>query len=155
MLTKIFKRPLPTRHTLGDRGERLAGGYLRRRFYRILERNYRCRPGEIDIIAGKGDLLVVVEVKTRQKPFLNHPLYSIGPEKMDRIIRATRYYTHQKRVHDYYVRFDVITVIFSQERRFPRITHLKNAFNTAYMPTWFTSWRIRKQFIRGFFKGRR
>lgn len=70
---------------LGRWGEDMAAHALRERGYTILERNWRCRSGEIDIIAVDGDCIVIVEVKTRRTVQFGHPLESVTPRKCARL----------------------------------------------------------------------
>ncbi len=70
---------------LGRWGEAVAANALRNRGYTILEQNWRCRSGEIDLIAVDGDCIVIVEVKTRRTTQFGHPLESITPRKCVRL----------------------------------------------------------------------
>lgn len=73
--------------TLGQRGEHLAAKYLEQHGYRLLERNWRCQAGEIDIVAELDGLLVIVEVKTRRTTDCGHPLEALTPTKIARLYR--------------------------------------------------------------------
>jgi len=75
---------------LGRRGERLAENHLLARGYRFLERNWRCRHGEIDLVVRDGDALVFVEVKTRSSTTFGHPFEAITPVKLARLRRLAR-----------------------------------------------------------------
>ncbi|GAB3608226.1 MULTISPECIES: YraN family protein [Humibacter] len=70
---------------LGRRGEELAARYLKARGYRVIERNWRCPQGEIDIVAERGGELAVVEVKTRSSTVYGHPFDAITPVKAARL----------------------------------------------------------------------
>ncbi len=72
---------------LGRRGERIAERALIGRGYRILDRNWRCREGEIDLVARDGDALVFVEVKTRSSDAFGHPFEAITAAKLARLRR--------------------------------------------------------------------
>jgi putative endonuclease len=113
----------------GKSGEKLAMWYLRLSGYRIVERNYRCRPGEIDIIAQKGNLLVFVEVRTRISGTLQHPLETVDPVKVSRTVQAARTYLLLFRAPLPCCRFDVIGITAADRFPFRRLWHLKNAFN--------------------------
>jgi len=106
MFGKRKARPLSS----GEKGERQACRYLRFRGYRILERNYRCPPGEIDIVAGKRDIIVFVEVRTRKAGALVDPLASISDLKTARFVDAARHYLTARRTPNAASRFDIITV---------------------------------------------
>lgn len=113
--------------SIGQRGEKTAIWYLRLKRYRILTRNFLCRLGEIDIVAQREDMIVFVEVRTRQYPFLVDPLATVDQWKIERIIRAAKYYLAKERLGEPPCRFDVIGISFVQGKR-PRVRHIKDAF---------------------------
>lgn len=82
----------PDRHRIGQRGETLAAGFLQKQGYRILERNFRVKGGEIDIIAQEKNTLVFVEVKARQDDSFGRPEEAINPQKIATIMRVGEYY---------------------------------------------------------------
>ncbi|MEE9904052.1 MAG: YraN family protein [Chlorobium sp.] len=98
-------------HSLGRQGEQLAAEYLIRKGYRIVERNYRARRNEIDIIAIDRGTLCFIEVKTRGSLEKGHPLEAVTPQKQKEIIKAAKSYllTVENREPD--CRFDVIAVL--------------------------------------------
>ena len=97
---------------LGKLGESLASDYLAKKGFIIVENNYRCFDGEIDIIAKREDLLIIVEVKTRSRIDSEETLLSITKSKQRKISRATADFVEKNQQYsDYYIRFDVITVI--------------------------------------------
>lgn len=112
-----------TRQT-GTAYEQLAEKYLRENGYQILERNFRCRLGEIDIIATHQGQLVFVEVKYRARGDHGHPTNAVNRQKQVRISNVASYYiyTHRQFVRTNY-RFDVVSII-DQE-----ITLYQNAFS--------------------------
>jgi putative endonuclease len=114
---------------VGKQGETLAVWYLRLSGYRIVERNFRCRLGEIDIIARKRNLLVFVEVRTRTSGSLQHPLETVDHVKVFRTVQAAQRYLLGTGPSLPFCRFDVIGLM--PEKRFPlrRLWHLKNAFD--------------------------
>ncbi len=116
------------RKTKGDRGERSAVWLLRRKFYRILERNYTCPVGEIDIVARKGATLCFVEVRTRTGSDHGTAIEAIHPEKQRQVIRTARYYLHQKNVADIDVRFDVVGITLNSRGRVVGRHLIPNAF---------------------------
>jgi len=111
---------------LGDRGEELAVRHLRSQGYRIVERNYRCRLGEIDCVAVQGRTLVFLEVKTRRTDEFGGPLEAVDARKRRRMTRLARYYAKEKGLSDVSQRFDVVAVWFDGAR--PRIELYPNAF---------------------------
>lgn len=78
--------------TMGKRGEDAAAAYLAKQGYRILARNYRCREGEIDLVAQEGEFLVFVEVKARSSTAYGYGRDAITPRKQAKIILTARYY---------------------------------------------------------------
>jgi len=98
------------RQRLGAAGERAATTFLRRRRYRILQRNYRCPTGELDLIALDGTTVVFVEVKTRTQEGFGNPLEAVDRRKQRQIIRAAKYFLSEHNLHDRPVRFDVVGV---------------------------------------------
>ncbi|MBQ8590070.1 MAG: YraN family protein [Firmicutes bacterium] len=111
----------------GQWGEELACNYLRRNGYEILERNFRCRTGELDIIAVKGSVLCFVEVKSRRGTLHGWPSEAVTPQKQKHLKGAALYYLHSHpgdQIRD--LRMDVIEVLRVDRRNY--IRHIKNAF---------------------------
>lgn len=96
---------------LGRSGEDEAVRYLTGRGWQILERNWRCRDGEIDIVARDGRTLVFVEVRTRSSARFGHPLDTVTPRKVRRLRLLARRYTQQRHLRGEYMRIDVIGII--------------------------------------------
>jgi len=115
------------RKQLGRVGEEAAVRELLRRHYRIIDRNYLCRTGEIDIIAEHNGTLVFVEVKTRSSRSWEDPLEAVTPQKQDRIYRAARHFMAGYRVQPR-IRFDVVSIITDPEGGAPQVSLLENAF---------------------------
>lgn len=115
---------------VGMRGEQEAVRYLKRKGYTILERNFRTRSGEIDIIAFRDGVLVFAEVRSRTEPYDPHPLETINDRKRRRIAAAARIYCRRHRMEqqDVTPRFDVIGVIFPRGDTDPVVQHVEDAF---------------------------
>jgi putative endonuclease len=116
-----------TTKELGLRGEQEAARLLKKRGYKILEKNFRSRLGEVDIVAREGETIVFVEVKTRASENFGSPKEAIDTRKRRRIIRASLDYLNRSRAYgDRGIRFDVVTV----EKKGGRFTAelMKNAF---------------------------
>ncbi len=112
-----------SRRSLGEGYEQTAAEFLKREGYEILERNFRYRQGEIDLIARDGGYLVFIEVKYRRDLQSGHPLEAVGTYKQRRIARAAVYYCHSHGISDSQAcRFDVISILGNE------IEHVKNAF---------------------------
>ncbi|MCX7793798.1 MAG: YraN family protein [Thermodesulfovibrionales bacterium] len=108
----------------GIKGENLAINYLKKKGYKILERNYRTRAGEIDIIASKDGMVVFVEVKTRSTDLFGAPEESVTKEKQERLKKAALYYLKDLKNMPP-LRFDVISIELKPE---PTIVHIEYAF---------------------------
>lgn len=119
-------------HLLGQQGERLAADYLNKKGYRIIERNYRYRRNEIDIIARFKGTLCFIEVKTRSSEEKGHPAEAVTPQKQQEIIKAARAYLAFKGGGEIDCRFDVVTVLVQNmdEERIKSfvIEHFTDAF---------------------------
>lgn len=97
------------RRSVGSQGEDAVAHWLISRGFTVLEKNYRTREGEVDLIASKSDLLVFVEVKTRKSSYF--PLSQvIVPQKQKRIIRAAKHYLASHEYGEKACRFDVALV---------------------------------------------
>ncbi len=112
---------------LGRRGEDLAAEHLRRQGLVVLERNWRCREGEIDVLATDGRTLIVCEVKTRSGRGYGSPAESVTPEKRNRIRGLALRWLAARRVAWCPLRFDVIA-IDCPPRGTPVLRHLVGAF---------------------------
>lgn len=110
---------------LGEKGEELALRYLQSKGYQILERNFRCRLGEIDLIALDRDCLVFVEVRTRTNARYGLPLETITETKKRKIRRTAQYFLSGGKYQDLYARFDVVAVDFVGGMH---LNHIQDAF---------------------------
>ena len=105
------------RRAIGTEYETLACEYLIRHGYQILCRNFRCRQGEIDIIARDRDYLVFIEVKYRRDEHEGDPVEAVDARKQARILRTARYYMTRYHIsEDTPCRFDVVAVLGSNVR---------------------------------------
>jgi len=111
----------------GEAGEDLACAHLRSEGYEILARNYRCRSGEVDIVARQGDATVFVEVKERHGASHGEGVEAVTFGKRRRVVRAARLYAASKGVSEGEVRFDVVAIDWEDGR--PRIRHDRGAFD--------------------------
>lgn len=113
---------------IGFYGEKVSIDFLRNEGYKILEKNFNCSSGEIDIIVFKNNILSFIEVKSRFTNSFGNPKESVTCYKQRRIINSAKYYLHRKKLYDYYIRFDVIEVIFNFDCSKYEIEFLKDAF---------------------------
>lgn len=109
-------------NAIGAKGEFDATAYLKKKKYKILEKNYKNKLGEIDIIAKDKDYLVFVEVKTRSSQFFGRPSEAVTPTKQHKVRMAAQFYLKDKKLYDQPCRFDVIEVLDGE------INHIENAF---------------------------
>jgi putative endonuclease len=114
----------------GKKGEELAADYLTKAGYRIVERNYRCVFGEIDIVAEEGDTLVFVEVKSRHSSSYGEPQLAVDYRKQRKISTVALNYIEEKHKQGRNARFDVVSVKLSSSGH--AIDLIKNAFELAF-----------------------
>lgn len=110
---------------IGDSGESAVAKYLKRRLYRVVDTNYSCRFGEIDIIARKGKYICFVEVKTRAPDSKERPAAAVNSAKQRRIITTAQCYIAAKGTR-LQPRFDVAEVVLDGEKI--KINYIENAF---------------------------
>lgn len=115
-----------SREALGGEGEKIAAKFLTGRGYKILERNFRCKIGEIDLIASKDGFLVFIEVKTRTADSGMHPSLSVTGRKQEKVRRVGEYYQARNPGLVQQPRFDVISVEMEVDDE--KVEHLTNAF---------------------------
>ena len=111
---------------LGRAGEDAAAAFYRRRGYRVVDRNYRCRAGEIDLVVRRGRLLVFCEVKTRTSQMWGAPAEAVGVLKQNRIRRSAGTWLAEHRGRRRELRFDVVSVAVAEGGL--EVTHLPGAF---------------------------
>ncbi|MEC5191039.1 MULTISPECIES: YraN family protein [unclassified Arthrobacter] len=109
---------------LGRRGEELASGYLEAQGMRILDRNWRCPEGEIDIVAVDGGTLVFAEVKTRTSLAYGHPFEAVGADKLARLHRLAAAWCRHHGLLQPPRRVDVVAVLDDGSGE-PAVEHLK------------------------------
>jgi putative endonuclease len=118
------------KNDVATRGEDAATAYLERIGLHVVERNWRCKAGEIDIIALDGDVLVLVEVKTRRSDKAGGPEDAVTPTKQKRIARLAEAYVAASGLEPVQVRFDVIAIrVLASDRALLR--HYRAAFEAA------------------------
>ncbi|UTD15515.1 YraN family protein [Tenacibaculum mesophilum] len=110
---------------LGKKGEQLAIDYLVKNGYTIVEKNYCFQKAEVDIIAQKKDVLVVIEVKTRSTSYFGNPQDFVNSKKIKLLVTAIDNYVNERGL-DVEVQFDIIAII-KQQNKFV-IEHIENAF---------------------------
>ena len=108
----------------GNLGELIALRYLIKKGAKILEKNYRIKTGEIDIIAKIEDELVFIEVKSRSSTRYGYPAEAVNYKKINKISNVARYFMLINNFNDVPIRFDVIEIYFNEKK----INHIINAF---------------------------
>ena len=119
------------RLSLGKKGEAQARKHLKKQGYRILEQNYRCRFGEIDLIAEHDGCLVFVEVKTRSGLAFGQPSEAVTRHKQQQISKVALEYMAKSGLRDRAARFDVVAVL-THDNSSPTIEIIPAAFELCY-----------------------
>jgi len=117
------------RQIFGQEGERIAERYLSKKGYRLVERNYRCPVGEVDLIVLDRRVIVFVEVKTRRHERFGPPLESVHPRKQQKMIKAALWFLSDHKLHERDARFDVVGISFGGQE--PVVEHIENAFDVG------------------------
>ncbi len=105
-------------------GEIIACKYLANQGYTIVDKNFSCKFGELDIVAFLEDMFVVVEVKTRKNPDFSLASEAVDYNKIRNIKKSTDYFMHKHRIFDSYVRFDIIECYWESMQ----VRHIEDAF---------------------------
>ena len=115
---------------IGYLGEELATKYLKEKNYEIIQRNFICRQGEIDIIAldKTKKELVVIEVKTRTNNKYGNPSESVNENKQKHIYRTAEYYTYKNKLDKMLIRFDIIEININISKKTYKLNHIYKAF---------------------------
>ncbi|MEA3328471.1 MAG: YraN family protein [Candidatus Omnitrophota bacterium] len=123
---------------LGWRGEKIALTFLKKRRYHILQTNFSCPLGEIDLIAKQSNDIVFIEVKTRKSFNYGMPLDSITQKKKRQLVKTALFYLKKYKLIQEPCRFDVISVSIINQQTKPRIELIKDAFwcEEAYKSCW-------------------
>ena len=117
------------RKRLGQEGEQIAERFLKKKGYRLVERNYRCKTGEVDLIVLDRKVIVFVEVKTRTDDSFGSPFEAVEAHKQHKMIQAAQFFLHERKLHQRDARFDVVGI--SWPGGTPVIEHIENAFEVS------------------------
>jgi putative endonuclease len=112
--------------SLGDRGERLAAGFLKRAGMTVIGTNIQCGKGELDIVAMEGDVLVIAEVRARADENFMRVEETVNWKKRKSLRKAAKVYVRRRKLYDMQVRFDVIAIVGEAGKE--EIRHHKHAF---------------------------
>ena len=112
---------------LGREGERIAEVFLKKKGYKLVERNYRCAAGELDLILLDRRVIVFVEVKTRTGTGYGTPLDAVESRKQQKMIHAAQFFLNAKKLAQREARFDVVGISWPGGE--PSVEHIENAFD--------------------------
>jgi putative endonuclease len=112
----------------GEQGEQRAAAYLQKLGYRILQKNYRCREGEIDIVARDGQTLVFIEVKTRDTYGNERPEAAVTASKKHKLCKAARHFMKKYKLTGSLFRFDIIGLDIDMQKTWT-LHHWQNTIN--------------------------
>ena len=113
---------------IGSYGENIAAKYLQSLNYKIIKRNYRCKIGEIDIIARHENFLSFTEVKTRYEIGYGSPAESVNKRKQFKIYKVAEFYIMENRLFNLNFRFDVIEILLNNKNDSFAVRLIENAF---------------------------
>lgn len=117
--------------SIGQKGEETAVKILKKQGYKIIERNFRTKMGEIDIIAMDGEYTCFVEVRLRKNNDYGSPADTIDARKRRRIMNTAKYYAQKKRIYDSPMRFDAVLInadSFGEELSNINVEVIRDAF---------------------------
>ena len=123
----MFEMKDRSKINFGKEGEKIAADFLKKNGYRIIETNFRCVLGEIDIIAKDKEELVLLEVKTRKSGEMGYPEQAVGMKKRKKMSQLALWYLQEKNMMDTPTRFDVVAITISPSES--EIKLIKNAFD--------------------------
>ena len=115
------------RQKLGEKGEKLAEKFLRRKGFRVRARGYRCRWGEIDLIAQHKDSIVFIEVRTQSSDRFGSAYDALTSAKKLHVRRAAKHYLQKYRLTDKPYRYDFIQIVINKTDP-PQIEHIEDVF---------------------------
>lgn len=115
------------RHTIGKEGETIAIEFLKKKGYKILDKNFFTKQGEIDIIAKYKEEYIFVEVKTRKNKKYGEPIDAVDKNKIKHLKKAISYYLYINKLENKFIRIDVIEVKHIKNKTY--INHIKQAIN--------------------------
>lgn len=127
---KLSPNASPFHFSLGARGEAMACNFLVKKGYQIVEKNYRCRLGEMDVIAKKGNRLSFIEIKSRSGHQFGEPQDAVDARKQAKLMKIASWYLKEKKLGDTPVSFDVIAVMWKKSD-IPEIRLIEHAFEMA------------------------
>lgn len=129
MMSEETTKKKDKRKQVGTQGEMLAVEYLKTKGYEIVISNWKCKSGEIDIIAQMEQMVVFIEVRTRlNKGSYGTPQESVNDHKQRKVRNTARVYIHQHGKYNESIRFDVIAIYLKADGSLLELNHIANAF---------------------------
>jgi putative endonuclease len=119
------------RRWFGNRSERAAAKHLRSLGYKIVARNFRCKIGELDLVALDGKTVVFAEVRSTEHAKTERPALSVDLAKQKRLTQLALYFLQRKKLLNHAARFDVLCIAWPAGQKLPTIEHFKNAFEAV------------------------
>jgi len=119
-------KPFSQKKQIGNIGEHIAADFLRKKGYFILERNFRIRYGEIDLICKDGKTIVFVEVKTRTNHTHGFPEEAVTWQKIKELVKTSEVYIMLRHLENFQERIDVIAIDMTRDAKVTEIRHHKN-----------------------------
>ena len=119
------------RKELGKKGEEIALRFLKKNGYRIIEKNYVCKMGEMDIIAREKDTLAFIEVKTRTSTAFGPPQLAVNPTKQMQLSKVALNFLKENQLDDVKARFDVVAILLGPKGE--EIELIRDAFDVRWI----------------------
>ena len=115
--------------TTGKLGEKIASNFLQKNGYSIIDRNFKVKFGEIDIIASKDDVIHIIEVKTKTSDNKGFPYEQVNSKKLKNLIRLTNLYTKYKKIKDSKLSIDIVSILLDKNSKYYDIKLFENITN--------------------------
>ncbi len=130
MVKNIFRPGSQDRKEFGKKGEEIALRFLKKKGYRLIQTNYVCKLGEMDIIAKEKDTLVFVEVKARRSMEFGLPQLAVNAFKQRQLSKVALHFMKEKGIEDVKARFDVVAILLGPETH--KIELIPDAFELQW-----------------------
>lgn len=127
-ISNLFSTTIKKEDSPGAKGEKIAVKFLKKNGYKILQRNYNTKFGEIDVIGYDRGAISFIEVKTRLSESFGPPEAAVTQAKKNHIIKTAQKYITDNKLEDVHCRFDVVSVRLSNDCKSQEVRLLKNAF---------------------------
>ncbi len=124
-VSRLYK----VKKTTGKLGEKIASNFLQKNGYSIIDRNFKVKFGEIDIIASKDDVIHIIEVKTKTSDDKGFPYEQVNSKKLKNLIRLTSLYTKYKNIKDSKLSIDIVSILLDKNSKYYDIKLFENITN--------------------------